>query len=105
MTEHESPNPLKSAERDVVALGIAAAAILLLVATGGAVVPDAVFSLLGKGQEPNRLLVSALLLNIALIIFGCSIILIFIINIFIDIEILIIIIIFKKHETCILRYS
>ncbi|WP_324076273.1 MAG: EAL domain-containing protein [Erythrobacter sp.] len=70
MTEHESPNPLKSAERDVVALGIAAAAILLLVATGGAVVPDAVFSLLGSGQEPNRLLVSALLLNIALIIFG-----------------------------------
>ncbi|MDC8755822.1 EAL domain-containing protein [Erythrobacter sp. sf7] len=70
MTEHESNNPLQRAERDVVALGIAAAAIILLVATGGAVVPDAVFALMGSGTMPDRLLVSALLLNIALIIFG-----------------------------------
>ena len=70
MTEHESDNPLQRAERDIVALGIAAAAIILLVATGGAVVPDAVFALMGSGTMPDRLLVSALLLNIALIIFG-----------------------------------
>jgi diguanylate cyclase (GGDEF)-like protein len=70
LTDNEEINPLETAERDVVALGIAAAAILLLVATGGAVVPDAVRSLLGTGEAPDRLLASALLLNIALIIFG-----------------------------------
>ena len=70
MTDHDDDNPLQTAERDVVALGIAAAAILLLVATGGAVVPDTIRSLLGTGNAPDRLLASALLLNIALIIFG-----------------------------------
>lgn len=70
MRDEDANNPLQTAERDVVALGIAAAAILLLVATGGAVLPDAVRSLLGTGGAPDRLLVSALLLNIALIMFG-----------------------------------
>ncbi|WP_296720052.1 EAL domain-containing protein [Erythrobacter sp.] len=70
MTDHDQQNPLQTAERDVVALGIAVAAILLLVATGGAVIPDAVRSLLGTGGAPNQILASALLLNIALIIFG-----------------------------------
>ncbi|MBI1404276.1 MAG: EAL domain-containing protein [Porphyrobacter sp.] len=70
MTHHDDDNPMHTAERDVVALGIAAAAILLLVATGGAVVPGAVLSLFGEGEAPDRLLASALLLNIALIIFG-----------------------------------
>lgn len=70
MTDHDQQNPLQTAERDVVALGIAVASILLLVATGGAVIPDAVRSLLGTGGAPNQILASALLLNIALIIFG-----------------------------------
>jgi diguanylate cyclase (GGDEF)-like protein len=70
LKDHESQNPLQTAERDVVALGIAAAAILLLLATGGTVLPGAVRSLLGESTAPDRLLVSALLLNIALIIFG-----------------------------------
>lgn len=70
MKDEDANNPLQTAERDIVALGIAAAAILLLVATGGAVLPDAVRSLLGAGGAPDRLLVSALLLNIALIMFG-----------------------------------
>ncbi len=70
MQDKEPDDPLHNAERDIVALGIAAAAILLLVATGGAVMPAAVQSLLGSGSAPDKLLVSALLLNIALIIFG-----------------------------------
>jgi diguanylate cyclase (GGDEF)-like protein len=70
LKDHDSDNPLQTAERDVVALGIAVAAVLLLIATGGAVLPGAVRSLLGENTAPNRLLVSALLLNIALIIFG-----------------------------------
>ncbi|MFN3864827.1 MAG: putative bifunctional diguanylate cyclase/phosphodiesterase [Erythrobacter sp.] len=70
LQDNNPDNPLRSAERDIVALGIAVAAILLLVATGGAVMPSAVRSLLGAGSAPDKLLVSALLLNIALIIFG-----------------------------------
>jgi diguanylate cyclase (GGDEF)-like protein len=70
LKNHESDNPVQTAERDVVALGIAVAAVLLLIATGGAVLPSAVRSLLGDGSAPDRLLVSALLLNLALIIFG-----------------------------------
>jgi diguanylate cyclase (GGDEF)-like protein len=70
LKDHEPDNPLQTAERDVVAPGIAVAAVLLLVATGGAVLPSAVRSLLGDSTAPDRVLVSALLLNIALIIFG-----------------------------------
>lgn len=70
MTDNKSDNPLEAAESDFVALGIAVAAILLLVGTGGAVVPSALRSLMGTGKAPDQLLVSAMLLNIALIIFG-----------------------------------
>jgi len=63
-------NPIGRAERDIIALGVAVAAILLLVATGGSVLPKALAALLGDGHEPDPLLVNALLLNIALIIFG-----------------------------------
>ncbi|WP_427965160.1 putative bifunctional diguanylate cyclase/phosphodiesterase [Altererythrobacter sp.] len=57
-------------ERDVVALGIATAAILLFVGTGGTVMPLVVRSLLGEGNGPDQALANALLLNVALIIFG-----------------------------------
>ncbi|NYH96884.1 putative bifunctional diguanylate cyclase/phosphodiesterase [Novosphingobium marinum] len=58
------------AERDIIALGIAIAAIIMFVGTGGAVVPDVIRSLSGVGLGPDQVLVNALLLNIALIIFG-----------------------------------
>jgi diguanylate cyclase (GGDEF)-like protein len=58
------------AERDLVALGIAVAAILLFVGTGGLVLPQVVRSWMGVGAAPNPILVNALLLNIALVIFG-----------------------------------
>jgi diguanylate cyclase (GGDEF)-like protein len=58
------------AERDLVALGIAVAAILLFVGTGGLVLPQVVRSWAGVGEAPNPILVNALLLNIALVIFG-----------------------------------
>lgn len=61
---------LNQADRDLVTLGIAIAAIILFVGTGGAVVPKAVASLAGYGVGPDKALVNALLLNIALIIFG-----------------------------------
>ena len=58
------------AERDLVALGIAVAAILLFVGTGGLVLPQVVRAWMGVGAAPNPILVNALLLNIALVIFG-----------------------------------
>jgi diguanylate cyclase (GGDEF)-like protein len=66
-----SPEPkLGRAERDIVALGIAVAAILLFVGTGGLVLPQVVRSWMGIGAAPDPILVNALLLNIALVIFG-----------------------------------
>ena len=56
--------------RDSLAFVIAAAAITLFVGTGGAVMSSVVASIAHAGIEPDRLLVSALLLNIALILFG-----------------------------------
>jgi diguanylate cyclase (GGDEF)-like protein len=61
---------LGSAERDLVALGIATAAIIMFVGTGGAVLPEVVRSLASGGAGPEKALTNALLLNIALIIFG-----------------------------------
>jgi diguanylate cyclase (GGDEF)-like protein len=58
------------AERDIVALGIAAAAILMFVGTGGSVLPQVARAWMGIGSGPDRMLVNAMLLNIALIIFG-----------------------------------
>ncbi|MGX7953008.1 putative bifunctional diguanylate cyclase/phosphodiesterase [Tsuneonella sp. HG249] len=61
---------LGRADRDLVALGIAVAAIVLFVGTGGMVLPQVVRSWMGMGAAPDPVLVSVLLLNIALVIFG-----------------------------------
>ena len=70
MDKDEKPVHLGKAERDIVALGIATASIILFVGTGGQVVPDAVQALMGKGLGPDKLLANAMLLNIVLIVFG-----------------------------------
>jgi diguanylate cyclase (GGDEF)-like protein len=70
LKEHEPDNALQAAERDIIALGIAVAAIIMLVGTGGSVLPKVMDSLLGNGSRPDMILVNALLLNIALMIFG-----------------------------------
>ncbi len=58
------------AKRDIVALGIAAAAIILFVGTGGSLVPQIVRAWFGHGTPPDPQLTTAVLLNIALVIFG-----------------------------------
>jgi diguanylate cyclase (GGDEF)-like protein len=70
LNEHEPERPLVSAERDLIALGIAVAACILLLGTGGSLVTRALEALLGVGRQPDVLLVNALLLNLALMIFG-----------------------------------
>jgi diguanylate cyclase (GGDEF)-like protein len=66
----EGGQRLGRADRDLAALGIAVAAIVMFVGIGGSVLTQTVRSMLGSGASPDRLLTSALLLNIALIIFG-----------------------------------
>jgi diguanylate cyclase (GGDEF)-like protein len=61
---------LGAAERDVLTLGIAIAAIIMFVGTGGSVLPRVVQALAGNGLGPDKMLTNAMLLNIALIIFG-----------------------------------
>ncbi|MEP1421272.1 MAG: GGDEF domain-containing protein, partial [Erythrobacter sp.] len=71
MPERNKFQELKgSADRDLVALGIATAAIILFVGTGGTVLPAAMNALRGVGAGPDALLVNALLLNVVLVIFG-----------------------------------
>ncbi|MFM5948330.1 MAG: putative bifunctional diguanylate cyclase/phosphodiesterase, partial [Novosphingobium sp.] len=70
ISRHLGEPPLGSTGKDVVALGIAIAAIIMFVGTGGSVLPAVVRSLSGTGLGPDKLLINALLLNIALVIFG-----------------------------------
>ena len=58
------------AERDLVTLGVAIAAVILFIGNGGAVIPQVILNWLGEGPGPDIALTNALLLNIALIIFG-----------------------------------
>jgi len=64
------PSALGVADRDIVTLGIAVASIIMFVGTGGSVMPKIVRSWLGTGAAPDMLLTNAVLLNIALLIFG-----------------------------------
>ncbi|MET0589204.1 MAG: EAL domain-containing protein [Novosphingobium sp.] len=63
-------NRTGEAGRDAVALAIALASITMFVGTGGAIMPGIVRSFSGMGLGPDKLLVSTVLLNIALIIFS-----------------------------------
>ncbi|GGD72896.1 putative bifunctional diguanylate cyclase/phosphodiesterase [Croceicoccus mobilis] len=60
----------RRAERDIVLLGIIAASIIMLVGHASAVMPGVLEFLEGEGSGPAQWAASALLLNIALIIFG-----------------------------------
>ena len=70
MDKTNQKRPILAAERDLITLGIAVAAILLFIATGGSVLPKVLRSVFTGDSTPDLLLINALLLNIALIIFG-----------------------------------
>lgn len=68
-----TPKPFdrsEGAKRDIIAGGIVVAAILLFVGTGSNVMQAAVRALIGIGGGPDRALATALILNVALILFG-----------------------------------
>lgn len=70
MENSKSKKALASADRDLVALGIATAAIILFVATASTVLPSTINAVVGGGNGPDKLLATATFLNIALVIFG-----------------------------------
>ena len=59
-----------SARRDLMAGGITIAAILLFVGSGSTALSSVVQALQGVAGGPDRVLTTALLLNIALMLFG-----------------------------------
>ncbi len=63
-------DPKRRAERDIVALGISVTAVLLFVGTGGTVLPQIARSWFFGENAPDLVLINALLLNIALVVFG-----------------------------------
>ena len=68
--QSERRGPLARADRDIVTFGIAITAIIMFVGTGGSVLPQVMRMLNGTGAAPDKLLTNAMLLNIALVIFG-----------------------------------
>ncbi len=66
----QQPDRSESAKRDIVAGGIVVAAILLFVGTGSTVLQAVVHTMIGIGGGPDRALAAAMVLNVALILFG-----------------------------------
>ncbi len=66
----DKPAQLRRADRDLIALGIVTAAIIMFVGSGGSALPAAFRSLTGNGTAPDPMLTNTVLLNIALVIFG-----------------------------------
>lgn len=64
------PSAKPGAKRDFVTQGIAVAAVIMFVGTGGQVLPKALRAVFGDGEGPDQILASAMLLNIALILLG-----------------------------------
>lgn len=58
------------AEHDIIVLGIALAALILFVGTSGSALTQATHYLLGRANKPDSVLTAAMLLNVALILFG-----------------------------------
>jgi hypothetical protein len=67
----QAPNRrLRTAEKDLLALGIAVTAILLFVGNGSSALTQLVRQVQGVGFGPDQMLTNAVLLNVALVIFG-----------------------------------
>lgn len=64
------PPARQEKKRDFVTHGIAVAAVVMFVGTGGQVLPKVLRAIFGDGDGPDQILASAMLLNIALILLG-----------------------------------
>ena len=66
----EAKGQLERVGRDIIVLAVSFGALILFVGNGSTVLPQAIRYLQGIGLPPDRLLSNAMLLNIALIVFG-----------------------------------
>ncbi|WP_157573126.1 bifunctional diguanylate cyclase/phosphodiesterase [Novosphingobium sp. AAP83] len=62
---------MAKADKDLIGLGIVVAMIILIIANGSSVIADFVTSLISNGKPLDDILSAALLLNVALLLFGC----------------------------------
>jgi diguanylate cyclase (GGDEF)-like protein len=69
-SETVSAKRLGRAERDIVALGIVVAAIIMFLGTGSSLMPKIARAWIGAGLGPDLVLINTMLLNIALVVFG-----------------------------------
>jgi len=69
-SQQQDQGSIGRADRDIVVLGIGVAALILFVGTGGSLMPKIINAWLGTGAPPDILQTNAMLLNIALLIFG-----------------------------------
>ncbi|SNS09650.1 diguanylate cyclase/phosphodiesterase [Sphingomonas laterariae] len=69
-SEKRKTTSVASARRDIVTGGIMVAATLLLIGTGGTVVSNFVAAMTGGHQAADQVLTTAVILNVALLLFG-----------------------------------
>lgn len=62
---------MAKADKDLIGLGIVVAMIILIIANGSSVIADFVTSLISDDKPLDDVLSAALLLNVALLLFGC----------------------------------
>ncbi|MBK5265088.1 MAG: EAL domain-containing protein [Alphaproteobacteria bacterium] len=70
MSGQHNPTDMQSAQRDMITGSIVVAAIVMFIWTGGSAMSAVVRSLTGIGPGVEQVMMTALLLNIALILFG-----------------------------------
>ena len=69
--QNDKRGTMAKAEKDLIGLGIVIAMIILIIANGSSVIADFVTSLVSEDKPSNEVLSAALLLNVALLLFGC----------------------------------
>ena len=69
-TDTQGGSRLGRADRDIVALGIAFAAIIMFIGNGGSIMPKIARAWFSNGSGPDLMLINTMLLNIALVVFG-----------------------------------
>ncbi len=62
---------MAKADKDLIGLGIIVALTIMIITNGSSAIADFVTSLISDGEPSNEVLSAALLLNVALLLFGC----------------------------------
>ncbi len=69
--QHNRRGTLAKADNDLIGLGVVVAMTIMIIANGSSVIADFVTSLISNDKPSSEVLSAALLLNVALLLFGC----------------------------------